>query len=162
MPTRAEARRAERKGIKPVTMELVRDDVVPRKETTRAPQRIDAYVGERIRFRRNLLGVTQTEMADRIGVTFQQLQKYEKGVNRIGASRLMQICKALEVTPEWLFEGAPGGQPNTATRDIDTAFAAFQADDLAPRLLLVWNRLSNPIKRSMLQLMSAVAAGEEK
>src|SRR3569833_62810 len=126
MPTRAEARRAATKGNTPVTMQLVRDDVAPRKETTRAPQRIDAYVGERIRFRRNLLGVTQTEMADRIGVTFQQLQKYEKGVNRIGASRLMQICKALEVTPEWLFEGAPGGQPSAATRDIDTAFAAFQ------------------------------------
>jgi len=161
MPTRAAARRANQRGYA-VTTELVRDDVVPRKETTRAPQRIDAYVGERIRFRRNLLGVTQTEMADRIGVTFQQLQKYEKGVNRIGASRLMQICKALEVTPEWLFEGAPGVQSSPASRDIDAAFAAFQADDLAPRLLLVWNRLSGPIKRSMLQLMSAVAAGGEK
>ena|SRR5262245_25326168 len=153
-----------------MTMELARDDVAPRKETTRAPQKIDTYVGERIRFRRNLLGITQTEMADRIGVTFQQLQKYEKGVNRIGASRLLQICKALDVTPEWLFDGVPGGQPKTgmagparaSTRDIDAAFAAFQADELAPRLLLVWTRLSSPVKRSMLALMSAVASGEEK
>ena len=60
-------------------------------------------------------------------------------------------CKDFET------EGAPGVQSSPASRDIDAAFAAFQADDLAPRLLLVWNRLSGPIKRSMLQLMSAVA-----
>src|SRR5262249_12212554 len=101
---------------------------------------VDEYVGARIRFRRNLLRISQTEMANRIGVTFQQVQKYEKGVNRIGSSRLMQICDALEVTPDWLFEGAPGPHAKAiaGARQMDATLAAFQADDVAPQLVPVW------------------------
>ena len=66
-----------------------------RGRSTKGTQPVDVYVGARIRFRRNLLGISQTEMGERIGVTFQQVQKYEKGVNRIGSSRLMHICDVL-------------------------------------------------------------------
>src|SRR5215475_11200254 len=120
---------------------------------------VDEYVGARIRFRRNVLRISQTEMANRIGVTFQQVQKYEKGVNRIGSSRLMQICDVLQVTPAWLFEGAPGPQskPTAAARQLDAAFTAFQADDVAPQLMPIWGRLPVQIKRLMVALMSAIA-----
>jgi transcriptional regulator with XRE-family HTH domain len=68
---------------------------------------VDAHVGQKIRTRRNLLGLSQTELADAAGITFQQVQKYEKGANRVGAGRLMQFSEALGVPPSYFFEGAP-------------------------------------------------------
>jgi transcriptional regulator with XRE-family HTH domain len=68
---------------------------------------IDAHVGQKIRTRRNLLGLSQTELADAAGITFQQVQKYEKGANRVGAGRLLQFSEALGVPPSYFFEGAP-------------------------------------------------------
>jgi transcriptional regulator with XRE-family HTH domain len=70
----------------------------------------DAEVGRRVRSRRLECRLSQTELADRIGVTFQQVQKYEKGVNRIGAGRLQRISEALEVPISFFFGGA-GGSP---------------------------------------------------
>jgi transcriptional regulator with XRE-family HTH domain len=68
---------------------------------------VDTHVGLKIRARRNLLGLSQTELADAAGITFQQIQKYEKGANRVGAGRLMQFSEALGVPPSYFFEGAP-------------------------------------------------------
>jgi transcriptional regulator with XRE-family HTH domain len=68
---------------------------------------VDAHVGLKIRARRNLLGLSQTELADAAGITFQQIQKYEKGANRVGASRLQQFSDALGVPPSYFFEGVP-------------------------------------------------------
>jgi transcriptional regulator with XRE-family HTH domain len=68
---------------------------------------VDAHIGQKIRTRRNLLGLSQTELADAAGISFQQIQKYEKGVNRVGASRLQQFSDALGVPPSYFFEGAP-------------------------------------------------------
>src|SRR6266851_3567417 len=132
---------------------------MPRKAAGKGPQPVDAYVGARIRLRRNLLGMSQTDLGNRIDVTFQQVQKYERGTNRIGASRLMQVCAVLEVTPAWLLEGAPGPKPRSsaAARHIDSAITAFHADALAPQLMLTFPRLSARIKRSMMALMTAVA-----
>ena len=132
---------------------------MPRNEGTKRTRPVDTYVGDRIRFRRNLLGLSQTEMGERIGVTFQQVQKYEKGVNRIGSSRLMLICDVLQVTPAWLFEGAPGPKPKStaAARQTDAAFAAFQADAVAPQLIPVWPRLPTQIQREMVSLMIKIA-----
>jgi transcriptional regulator with XRE-family HTH domain len=117
------------------------------------------YVGARIRLRRNMLHISQTRMAERIGVTFQQVQKYERGMNRIGSSRLLQICDVLQVTPAWLFEGAPGpkAKSTAAARQVDAALAAFQTDNLAPPLMTVWTRLPVEMKRSMIALMTALA-----
>jgi transcriptional regulator with XRE-family HTH domain len=69
---------------------------------------IDHYVGARIRMRRIMLGMSQERLGDAIGLTFQQIQKYEKGINRIGASRLQQVGHVLNVPVEFFFEGAPG------------------------------------------------------
>ena len=68
---------------------------------------VDTHIGQKIRARRNLLGLSQTELADAAGITFQQVQKYEKGANRVGAGRLMQFSEALGVPPSYFFEGAP-------------------------------------------------------
>ena len=68
---------------------------------------VDSHVGLKIRARRNLLGLSQTELADAAGITFQQVQKYERGANRVGAGRLMQFSEALGVPPSYFFEGAP-------------------------------------------------------
>jgi transcriptional regulator with XRE-family HTH domain len=68
---------------------------------------VDVHIGQKIKTRRNLLGLSQTELADAAGITFQQVQKYEKGVNRVGAGRLQQFSEALGVPPSYFFEGAP-------------------------------------------------------
>ena len=69
---------------------------------------VDVHVGSRLRLRRNLIGLTQTELADRVGLTFQAVQKYERGENRISASRLHQFSQALGVSVSFFFEGLPG------------------------------------------------------
>jgi transcriptional regulator with XRE-family HTH domain len=64
---------------------------------------VDAHVGQKIRARRTLLGLNQTELADAAGISFQQIQKYEKGTNRVGAGRLQQFSEALGVPASYFF-----------------------------------------------------------
>jgi transcriptional regulator with XRE-family HTH domain len=73
----------------------------------KAPNPIDRHVGSRVRMRRILLGMSQEKLGEALGLTFQQVQKYEKGTNRIGASRLQQISTTLNVPPAFFFDGAP-------------------------------------------------------
>jgi transcriptional regulator with XRE-family HTH domain len=73
----------------------------------RGPTAVDTHVGRKIRARRIFLQMSQTEVADAVGITFQQIQKYERGANRVGASRLQQISDALGVSPFYFFEGVP-------------------------------------------------------
>ena len=75
--------------------------------TKKAPNPTDKHVGSRVRMRRMMLGVSQEKLGDGLGLTFQQVQKYEKGANRIGASRLQQIAAILQVPVSFFFEGAP-------------------------------------------------------
>lgn len=80
--------------------------------TQKSPNPIDLEVGKRILLRRTLLGLTQQQLAAEIGVSFQQVQKYERGLNRVSASRMVPIAAALGVTPAWLMQsdtGAPAG-----------------------------------------------------
>ena len=85
----------------------------------KAPNPIDKHVGSRVRMRRMMLSMSQEKLGDALGLTFQQVQKYEKGTNRIGASRLQQISHILQVPVEFFFEGAPNvhGQPVDGMRD---------------------------------------------
>jgi transcriptional regulator with XRE-family HTH domain len=73
----------------------------------KAPNPVDKHVGSRVRMRRMMLGMSQEKLGDALGLTFQQVQKYEKGTNRIGASRLQQISDILQVPVSFFFEGAP-------------------------------------------------------
>jgi transcriptional regulator with XRE-family HTH domain len=80
----------------------------------KAPNPVDKHVGSRVRMRRMMLGMSQGKLGDALGLTFQQVQKYEKGTNRIGASRLQHISHILRVPVPFFFEGAPHipGQPS--------------------------------------------------
>src|SRR5436853_7717475 len=73
----------------------------------KAPNPIDKHVGSRVRMQRMMLGMSQEKLGDALGLTFQQVQKYEKGTNRIGASRLQHICRILQVPVSFFFDGAP-------------------------------------------------------
>lgn len=74
----------------------------------KAPNPIDIHVGSRVRLRRMMLGMSQEKLGEHLGITFQQIQKYEKGTNRIGASRLQHIATTLKVPVAFFFEDAPG------------------------------------------------------
>ena len=74
---------------------------------TGKPHPVDVHVGARARVRRTLLGMTQTDLADALGLTFQQVQKYERGTNRISASRLYEMCRVLDVSIVYFFEDMP-------------------------------------------------------
>ena len=78
-------------------------------ENKKKPNPIDVHVGSRVRLRRTMLGMSQEKLGEALGITFQQIQKYEKGSNRIGASRLQQIARVLQVPVAFFFEDAPDG-----------------------------------------------------
>jgi transcriptional regulator with XRE-family HTH domain len=80
----------------------------------KAPNPVDKHVGSRVRMRRMMLAMSQEKLGDALGLTFQQVQKYEKGTNRIGASRLQQIAQILQVPVAFFFEGAPDMLPGLA------------------------------------------------
>jgi transcriptional regulator with XRE-family HTH domain len=98
--------------------------------TKKAPNPTDKHVGARVRMRRMMLGLTQEKLADALGVTFQQVQKYEKGANRMGASRLQVIARVLQVPVSFFFEGAPDveGLPGDET---ETPSPSYVSDFLA-------------------------------
>jgi transcriptional regulator with XRE-family HTH domain len=82
---------------------------------TKTPNPVDRFVGSRVRMQRLLAGMSQEKLGDALGLTFQQVQKYEKGTNRISASRLQQLAKILGVPVSFFFDGAPlGGEANAA------------------------------------------------
>jgi transcriptional regulator with XRE-family HTH domain len=83
----------------------------------KSPSPIDRHVGARIRMRRMMLGMSQEKLGEALGLTFQQVQKYEKGTNRIGASRLLQIAGILGVGIEDLYEGLPDLRPANPRAD---------------------------------------------
>ena len=86
---------------------------------SKTPNPIDRHVGARVRMRRLMVGLSQSKLAEALEVTFQQVQKYEKGANRIGASRLQQLARVLEVPPAFFFEGAPSSaSPRRASPKI--------------------------------------------
>ncbi len=78
------------------------------------PSPVDVHVGARIRLRRTLLGMSQERLGDALGLTFQQVQKYERGVNRVGASRLFDLSRILDVPISFFYDNQPGGQPGAA------------------------------------------------
>ena len=95
-----------------------------------APNPVDKHVGSRVRMRRMMLGLSQEKLGDGLGLTFQQVQKYEKGVNRIGASRLQHISHLLQVPVPFFFEGAPH-LPSQAQEMGEAPSPAYVFDFLA-------------------------------
>jgi transcriptional regulator with XRE-family HTH domain len=97
----------------------------------KAPNPTDKHVGSRVRMRRMMLGMSQEKLGDALGLTFQQVQKYEKGANRIGASRLQQIAHILQVSVSFLFEGAPSVPGHHPTGMAEAPSPAYVSDFLA-------------------------------
>jgi transcriptional regulator with XRE-family HTH domain len=97
----------------------------------KVPNPIDRHVGSRVRMRRMMLGMSQEKLGDALGLTFQQVQKYEKGANRIGASRLQQISQILQVPVSFFFEGAPSQRSDRAEGFGEAPSPAYVSDFLA-------------------------------
>lgn len=131
--------------------------------TRRADGR-DAEVGRRVRSRRLECNLSQTELASRIGITFQQVQKYEKGANRIGAGRLQRISEALEVPVSFFFSAQPVAGKSASQVVQDDPFAAASIFALAQsrgavRLLQAFHKIGNAkAKQSLIDMAESLAA----
>lgn len=99
--------------------------------TKKAPNPIDKHVGSRVRMRRMMIGMSQEKLGEKLGITFQQIQKYEKGTNRVGASRLQQIATSLSVPPSFFFEGAPVPDSSEGGGFSEPSSPAYVSDFLA-------------------------------
>ena len=126
---------------------------------------IDTHVGKRVRMRRMMLGISQTKLGDALGLTFQQVQKYEKGTNRVSASRLQHIAQIFEVPVTFFFEGAPHlpGEEHTQT---DAPFPRFVSDYLATsdglKLTKAFMQIPNAkLRRSIVNLIEQIADSED-
>jgi transcriptional regulator with XRE-family HTH domain len=132
----------------------------------KAPNPIDRHVGSRVRMRRMMLGMSQEKLGDALDLTFQQVQKYEKGTNRIGASRLQQISHILQVPVSFFFEGAPTLAGHSAAPG-DAPSPAFVSDFLASSeglaLTRAFMRIEDPrVRRRIVDLVEAIVGGDEK
>ena len=131
---------------------------------TKAPNPIDRHVGSRVRMRRMMLAMSQEKLGDALGLTFQQVQKYEKGTNRIPASRLQQISHILQVPVAFFFEGAPNA---SAQRDShEKALSIAQIDDFVSdsnglRLIGAFMRIDNAdLRRKIVMLVQEIAGDD--
>lgn len=131
----------------------------------RSANAVDRSLGQRMRARRLEVGLSQERLADLLGVTFQQVQKYEKGVNRVAASRLYEIASALDVSVGFFFEGAPGLGAASARgmrEDADTALHQALATPEAYQLLSLFSTITNPrVRRRVLELVRALTDDEQ-
>ncbi len=135
----------------------------------RQPSSIDEHVGRRVRLRRVLLGMSQQSLGDLLGVTFQQVQKYEKGANRIGASRLFSIAQVLNVPIQFFYdeftpdETAGARAPGLADRPQENFVVEFLASREGLELNKAFVRISNPaVRRSVLDLVRALAGEADR
>lgn len=131
------------------------------------PNPIDRHVGSRVRMRRMLAGVSQERLGEALGLTFQQVQKYEKGSNRISASRLQQIAKMLDVPVAFFFDGAPTGDgPAGSFSDASatTYISDFLSTSEGVQLTKAFTRIKDGrVRRRIIDLVEALAAeGDEK
>lgn len=131
----------------------------------KAPNEVDRHVGARVRMRRNMIAMSQEKLGEALGLTFQQVQKYEKGSNRISASRLQQIGNVLGVTIDYFYDGLSaeaGGPPSGFAEGSSPAYEAdmFTAEGL--KLLRAFGAISDPrIRRRIVELVHALAAAPE-
>lgn len=132
--------------------------------TKKVPNPIDVHVGSRVRLRRMLVGMSQEKLGEMLGLTFQQIQKYEKGANRIGASRLYQIAQILDVPVQFFFEDI------AAEHQVNRSGAGFSEADPAPlvmdfvssaeglQLNRSYTRISDPtVRKKLLELVKSLS-----
>src|SRR5262245_9867124 len=133
---------------------------LPRKK---APSPTDQHVGARVRMRRQELAMSQEQLAEALGITYQQVQKCERGANRIGASRLQQMSHILQVPVEFFFEGAPNA--STPHGSNGSAFSTAQIDDFVSdsdglRLIGAFMRIDVALRRRIVTLVQEIAGDD--
>lgn len=122
---------------------------------------IDAYIGSRVRLRRVTLGVSQEQLGAALGLTFQQIQKYEKGQNRIGAGRLYRIAQALSAPVEYFYQGLPptapeGDAPGVVARSAE--IQSFIASSDGHSLALAFQRITDiSTRKRIIDLIATIA-----
>lgn len=133
-------------------MAMKRSKVTEKHLRVRRADSRDAEVGRRVRSRRLECRLSQTELADKIGVTFQQVQKYEKGVNRIGAGRLQRISEALDVPITFFFDVTPHAPARGAENSQETVFGFMQTSG-SVRMVKAFHKIKSPKARQLLVAM---------
>ncbi|MBI3441282.1 MAG: helix-turn-helix transcriptional regulator [Proteobacteria bacterium] len=133
-----------------------------------SPNPVDVYVGGRVKSRRLILGLSQEELAKAIGLTFQQVQKYERGTNRISVSRLVDIGRTLKAPIDFFFEGSPAtgraGTRNAALKGFsDAKQEPLEEDPLTKRdvleLVRAYSKIRNPhLKKQILEMAKAMSS----
>ena len=129
-----------------------------------APDPVDAMIGNRMRVRRMILGLSQSKIAEQLGLTFQQVQKYEKGYNRVGPLRLYEIARALDVPIAFFFQsdhdvGVPGHAVAESSEPYRAGGDAFGADDL----MRAFMRVQDPVvRRRIVDLVAAIGSAPIK
>lgn len=135
------------------------------------PHPVDIYVGKRLRSRRTMLGKSQEEIGDAVGITFQQVQKYEKGLNRIGSSRLYELSTLLKVNPSYFFEGISQTDDNDKSNDSNFVMAedkaTFDHENYSNKevmgLLKAYYSVKSPaVRKKLLSLVKAISSLEEE
>lgn len=136
----------------------------------KAPDPIDIFVGTRVRMQRSFLGLSQEKLGDALDLTFQQVQKYEKGTNRIGASRLYAIAMALKVPPAFFFEGLPTageaeaeGSPALAAAEAGSAYVVdFLSTSEGLRLNRGFARIHDAkVRKRVVDLVKTLAGDDD-
>ncbi|MBS9719212.1 helix-turn-helix transcriptional regulator [Tianweitania sp. BSSL-BM11] len=135
-------------------------------ENKKRPNPIDVHVGSRVRLRRNMIGMSQEKLGERLGITFQQIQKYEKGTNRVGASRLQAISAILNVPVEFFFQDAPredGEQPSGFSEDAAQPLVPdFMSSTETMQLTRAFMKISDPkVRRKIVDLIKTLADTSE-
>lgn len=151
-----------------ISQEKTREDM-PRRGR---PNPVDEHVGKRVRLRRQLLGMSQEKLGGALGLTFQQVQKYERGANRIGASRLFEMSRVLDVPVAFFFEEMDGGSDARRPRrkaginGFAEDGAVFESDVFSKRetleLVRAYNRIGDAsVRKRLFDLMKACAVATE-
>jgi transcriptional regulator with XRE-family HTH domain len=126
---------------------------------------IDAQVGNRVRLRRMLVGMSQEKLGEMLGLTFQQVQKYEKGVNRIGAGRLYQVAHILGVPVSYFYEDVTGqaGESLPANNHASPPVMEFLSSGEGLQLALAFMRIREPrVRKRVIDLIKTLAGSEEE
>ena len=136
------------------------------------PSPVDVHVGARIRLRRTLLGMSQERLGDALGLTFQQVQKYERGVNRVGASRLFDLSRILDVPISFFYDNMPGSQPGASLSGSSPVAGFAEAQDAyggasdevmnkreTLELVRAYYRIADPtVRKRMFELIKSMGA----
>jgi transcriptional regulator with XRE-family HTH domain len=131
--------------------------------TRRDPNYIDVHVGARIRMRRQLINMSQERLGELLGITFQQVQKYEKGSNRISASRLFYAAKTLGVPINFFFEGLPGTDGNEGLREGKAdEFSAAMMTPEGVQLAKAFKEADSTTKRKLIASLARLIVESEK